>query len=264
MTTRSNPTTQGELKINREGAAAVAEAEAVERISQTQALAPQDPSQLLALAVQKDLDLDKLERLMELQERWQKQQAKEAFFAALAKFQSTVPRIPRRKQGHNYKYAPLEDIDETIRPAMLECQLTKRWEIGDEKVDGQDIIRVTCFITHVAGHSETTTLSGLPDTSGSKNAIQSRGSTVAYLQRYTLIGALGLSTADEDIDARIGTNGAEKISTDQALYLADQVREVGGNMTGFLKALKVSTLEDLPLTQYGKAINIIAEKRKAQ
>ena len=227
-----------------------------------QALAPRDPSQLLALAVQKDLDLDKLERLMELQERWQKQQAKEAFFAALAKFQSIVPRIPKRKSGHNYKYAPLEDIDETIRPAMLECGLTKRWEIagidGDET--GRGII-VTCVVTHVAGHSERTTLSGLPDTSGSKNEIQARGSTVTYLQRYTLIGALGLSTADEDIDARMMT---DRITPEQAIYLKGELKEVGGDLEAFQKVLKIAALEDLPLIHYGKAIKLIGDKRKAK
>jgi hypothetical protein len=38
------------------------------------------------------------------------------------------------------------------------------------------------------------------DMSGGKNDIQQIGSTQTYLQRYTLIGGLGLSTADEDND----------------------------------------------------------------
>ncbi len=42
------------------------------------------------------------------------------------------------------------------------------------------------------------------DASGSKNDIQQKGSTQTYLQRYTLIGALGLSTADEDVDGNDG------------------------------------------------------------
>ena len=40
------------------------------------------------------------------------------------------------------------------------------------------------------------------DDSGQKNQIQQTASTHTYLQRYTLIGALGLSSADEDIDGR--------------------------------------------------------------
>ena len=41
------------------------------------------------------------------------------------------------------------------------------------------------------------------DKSGSKNVIQAVGSAVTYGQRYTLIGALGITTADEDIDGRL-------------------------------------------------------------
>ena len=46
-------------------------------------------------------------------------------------------------------------------------------------------------------------MTALADKTGSKNAVQAIGSTVTYLQRYTLIGALGITTADDDMDARI-------------------------------------------------------------
>jgi hypothetical protein len=44
------------------------------------------------------------------------------------------------------------------------------------------------------------------DSTGNKNNIQSIGSTRTYLQRYTLVGALGLSTADEDNDGKTSGN----------------------------------------------------------
>jgi hypothetical protein len=37
----------------------------------------------------------------------------------------------------------------------------------------------------------------------SKNPIQARGSAIDYMKRYTLIGALGITTADTDIDGRL-------------------------------------------------------------
>jgi hypothetical protein len=48
------------------------------------------------------------------------------------------------------------------------------------------------------GHSERTTLSATADTSGSKNSIQAIGSTVTYLQRYTLLAAVGLAAGGDD------------------------------------------------------------------
>ena len=85
---------------------------------------PQTPANLLALAVQQGANVEQLEKLMALQERWQAQQARMAYFAALARFQATVPPIPKgRKVEYNrtsYSFAALEDIANAIRGAARE------------------------------------------------------------------------------------------------------------------------------------------------
>ena len=142
---------------------------------------------------------------MELQRQWQTEQARKAFFSALAEFQSKCPDLRKNKLVDfgpgkaSYHYAPLSDIDRQIKDTMKECGLAKRWEIQDNK----DIIKVTCLITHIDGHTEQTTMQGSPDASGGKNGMQQRGSSIEYMKRYTLIGALGISTADNDIDGRL-------------------------------------------------------------
>ncbi|HYF69121.1 MAG TPA: ERF family protein [Ohtaekwangia sp.] len=159
-----------------------------------------NPAQLLTLAVDKDLDISKLERLMELQKAWQLDQARKSFFAALAKFQSEVPEIRKSKavafNEVKYNYAPLADVVRQIKDTCRDCGLSYRWEIKDTKEE----IAVTCLVTHTDGHTEQTTMTANPDDSGKKNKIQQRGSSIEYLKRYTLIGALGLSTTDSDID----------------------------------------------------------------
>jgi hypothetical protein len=54
------------------------------------------------------------------------------------------------------------------------------------------------------GHSERTPLEASPDASGGKNGIQAVGSTVTYLQRYTLLSATGMAVQDQDDDGRGG------------------------------------------------------------
>jgi ERF superfamily protein len=167
-----------------------------------------NPAQLLTLAVDKDLDISKLERLMELQKAWTLEQSRKAFFSALAKFQSEVPEIRKSKKvgfeikdgGRvDYNYAPLGDIIRQIKDTCKACDIAYRWEIADNK----DEIKVTCKVTHIDGHTEETTMTATPDDSGKKNKIQQRGSSIEYLKRYTLIGALGLSTTDSDIDGQV-------------------------------------------------------------
>lgn len=159
-----------------------------------------NPSALLQLAVQQNLDIDKLEKLMQLQERWTAHEARKGFLAAISRFQLECPALEKTKKvAYNttkYSYAPLGEIAATIKKPMSDNGLSHRWEIDDQT----EKITCTCIISHVNGHSEKTAMSAIKDASGGKNDIQQRGSAITYLQRYTLIAALGISTADEDND----------------------------------------------------------------
>lgn len=163
------------------------------------------PSVLLQLAVQQNLDMDKLEKLMQLQRQWLAHQARKDYLTAFSNFQAKCPVLEKKKkvdfpnkQGGRtkYSYAPIGEITEGIKQILGEEGLSFRWEIDDSETK----INVTCIISHFNGHSEKTKMSANLDNSGGKNEIQQRGSTITYLQRYTLIGALGISTADEDND----------------------------------------------------------------
>lgn len=165
----------------------------------------ESPQNLISLAIEKGANIEQLEKLLSLKERWDAAQANKSFIAAMSNFQKEVPAIEKRKLVKypsktggivTYKYAELGEIDDTIKCAMAANGLSKRWEIKEE---GDKII-CTCIISHVDGHTESTSMSSLKDASGGKNEIQSRASAISYLQRYTLIGVLGLTTATEDND----------------------------------------------------------------
>ena len=170
------------------------------------------PAGLLLLAVQRGADVDQLSKLMDLQERWQREEARRAYFSAKSRFQAICPEITKDREVSfgagktQYKYATLAGIIRQVKEPLANCDLTYRWEIHDTA----ESIQVTCILSHRDGHSEQNTMSAQPDASGSKNAIQERGSTVSYLQRYTLIGALGIASANEDDDGRAHSpQGAE-------------------------------------------------------
>ena len=55
------------------------------------AVALSTPAELLRIAVEGNADLDKLEKLMELQARYEDREAKKAFTGAIAAFQATMP-----------------------------------------------------------------------------------------------------------------------------------------------------------------------------
>lgn len=172
-----------------------------------------NPSALLHLAVQQNFDIEKLEKLLQLQRQWQEEIERREFLSAISNFQFQCPPLEKTKKvafgNTKYSYAPLGEIESAIKKAMRENGLSKRWEIEDT---GDKII-CTCIISHLKGHSEKTTMHGSKDSSGGKNEIQQRGSTISYLQRYTLIAALGISTADEDLDGKQETKPDNKNET---------------------------------------------------
>jgi hypothetical protein len=145
---------------------------------------------------------------MDLQERWEQKEAKKSFLVALSKFQKIVPNLKKSKTARvtmktggqfQYNYADLGSITKQIKQSLNECGLSYRWEFAEENAK----MKVTCILSHLDGHSETTTMEGGLDNSGAKNDIQQKGSTHTYLQRYTLIGVLGLSTSDDDKDGNV-------------------------------------------------------------
>jgi hypothetical protein len=192
---------------------------------------------LLQLAIQQGMPVESLKELVALRNDELKRLAKAAYVRAMAKFQALVPVIEKTKKvgfehrdgagRTDYRYAPLWKIAETIKDALRECDLSYRWEIQDKQEGAANIITVTCIVTHVDGHSEQNPMSGAPDPSGKKNAIQQRGSTITYLQRYTLIGALGLTTADEDNDGRDADHEEETISEAQHTALHAILTDAG-------------------------------------
>ena len=160
------------------------------------------PNQLIALALEKGADLATIEKLMDLQERFESGQARKAYTAAMSSFKQEAPAVMIKGDRANfgagkaaYNYANLGSIAQEITGLLGKYSLSASWETAQ---DEKGFVVVSCHITHVAGHRETVTLRGPADTSGSKNPIQAIGSTVTYLQRYTLLAVLGLATGDDD------------------------------------------------------------------
>ncbi|MCR4319720.1 MAG: ERF family protein [Candidatus Brocadiaceae bacterium] len=160
------------------------------------------PMSMLNMAVSQGADLDKLEKLMALQERWEANEARKAFSEALTAFKAeplTIDKDKHVKFGNTeYNHATLGNVCNIIGAALSKHGLSYRW--NTEQNEGK--IKVSCVLMHVKGHSESISLEAVADTSGAKNGIQAIGSTVSYLQRYTLLAITGTATQEQDDDGR--------------------------------------------------------------
>lgn len=248
--------------------------EAAQELAPVQAIAaptaqtPQQvtPAQMLAIAVEQGADLDKMEKLMDMQERWEANEARKAYTAAMNAFKADPPKITKDKHVSfttskgttEYDHATLANVVQTIGTSLAKHGLSHRWDI-DHLEHGQ--IRVTCVITHELGHSERVPLQAGADQSGGKNNIQAVGSTVSYLQRYTLLSATGLATHEMDDDAQ-GAKPIEYVTAEQAANIDALIDETSSDAEKFLKYMSAESVEKIRASEYKRAIHALEQKRK--
>jgi hypothetical protein len=160
---------------------------------------------ILAAAYERGADPQVLAQLLQLKAEFERQEARKAFVAAMARFKKNPPEIIKDKavgytdtKGNfvGYKHATLASVCDAAIKGLADVGISHGWSCV--RRDGE--IEVFCTLTHEAGHSETVSIPAPADTSGKKNAIQSIGSTITYLERYTLLMITGLATADQDDD----------------------------------------------------------------
>lgn len=210
-----------------------------------------------------NIDIDKMERLLQMQERIVARQAKVAYADALARLQPTLPIIGERgaiKNGSGNvqsKYALWEDIVGVITPLLAAQGFSLSFRTGNK--DGK--IQVTGVLTHSAGHSEETMLDLPADTSGSKNAVQAVASSVSYGKRYTAGALLNLRTGELDDDGR-GGKDIEYLSDEQVANLEALITEVGANKKAFLAWLKADSLNKIQACSYTECVKALEAKRK--
>jgi len=216
------------------------------------------PAEMIKQAVAGGADLDKLEKLLTLQERWEANEARKAYHRAMAEFKANPPKIDKDKtvkyKEVKYTHASLANVVEKITAELSKYGLSASW-----RTQQNGKIIVTCKITHVMGHSEETSLGADADTTGSKNSIQAIGSTITYLERYTLLATLGLATYEADDD---GVSSEEKITEEQLHILRDEIIAANSTEEKLLKFMGLEKIEDMPKSDFNKAKAALEARRK--
>lgn len=216
-------------------------------------------SRIVELASMPDFDVAKLDKLMDLQEREMNRLAKIAFNKDFTAMQSEITTVTKSKQGHNYKYATLEDIVDIVRPTLEKHGFAVSFGVNTTT----DII-VTCTLMHKEGHSIETTMQLPADKTGSKNAVQAIGSSVSYAKRYTLSSLLNIATRDDDDaqasmqrDQRTITRGQSQTLESKYEKLPKERQE---KFDGWLSSLGANSISEVKASQFN---TVLANLNKA-
>tara|TARA_R100000908_G_scaffold42444_1_gene19793 strand:+ start:130 stop:942 length:813 start_codon:yes stop_codon:yes gene_type:complete len=160
-----------------------------------------------------EVNIDKMERLMQMHERILSKQSEVAFAQALSEMQDQLPCIEERgiiknkAGGKQSTYAKWEDINEALKPVLTRFGFA----LSFRTATGNGGITVTGILSHRGGHRETTDLTLPADNSGSKNTVQAIASSVSYGKRYTAGALLNLTSHGEDDDGQAAGGTGQQV-----------------------------------------------------
>lgn len=218
-----------------------------------------------------DVDVAKMGQIIDLYERIMTRDAAAQFAAALPGLQAELPIIEKKgvatrtssrtgSDAGSYKYPKWEDINRAIKPVLAKHGFSLDFNV--ENADGT--VTVTGILRHAAGHEKTAQLSLPYDSTGSKNTVQSIGSSTQYGKRYTAMAVLNLSSyVDEDDDGEAG--GLQTIDMDQYTELRARLEAVGVDEDRFCKRYRIDDLDQLPTSKFRLAmteLDLKAERAK--
>lgn len=219
---------------------------------------------IMAMMIQaaEHMDVEKLSRLMDLQERMLDRNAKAEFAADFVRMKPHLPKVIRTRENAQTKsrYAPLDDINTAIDPVL------EPFGFGTAaKLVGQTEATVTvkAELWHRGGHVEETTITMPLDNKGIQGTVNktlphATSSSITYAKRVAICALLNISTGDD----KDGNDDSSVLDNEKAVEIDLLIAEVGADKAKFLKYMMVSGVQDILAKDYEKAKKLLNDKRK--
>jgi len=232
---------------------------------------PAEPLDLIARAIEKGFDTEQLGKLMDLQERHQRQLAERAYAESMSAAQAAMPTVVRDAENTHTKarYARLETVNHAIKPVFTRYGFSISFDTEQSPL--AEHIRIRADVSHAGGCTKSYRADIPLDGAGfkgnsNKTPTQATGSTFSYGRRYLTLLIFNVTVANEDND---GNREAEVVTPEQIAVINDLLKEceeVGNpvNFGRFLHWLGVQQLDELPAGEFAKAVNELNAKRRVK
>ena len=163
------------------------------------------PATLLQMAIESGADVEKLEKLMDLQERWEANQASKEFNVSMALAQAEMPEIFEDKTNAQTRstYSSYEGILKAVKPIYTKHGFSMLFYEGDN--DSEDI-RVCADVMHAGGHTRQLHVDIPLDMTGIKGTVNktrphAKASSISYGRNYIIRMVWNLATSEDDGNA---------------------------------------------------------------
>lgn len=202
------------------------------------------------------VDIDKMERLIAMQERIQAREAEMAFNLALNAAQSEMRPISANASNPQTKsrYATFDKLDRVLRPIYTAHGFSLSFDEGDSPKE--EHVRVLCYVSHIGGHTRTYHRDMPADGKGAKGGdvmtkTHAAGAAGSYGARYLLKGIWNVAVGEDDAD---GNATVRLIDDAQWAMIVQLVEAAGIGADTVCTAAGVSSLRAIPAQKYESVV----------
>lgn len=221
------------------------------------------------MASDPSVDVNKLEKLMELHERALARTAQEQFNGAMASAQAEMRPVAADASNPQTrsKYASYAALDKALRPLYSKYGLALSFNTGDAPADS---LRVLCDVTHIGGHCKTYRIDMPNDGKGAKGGdvmtkTHAQGAAASYGMRYLLKMIFNVAVGEDDRDGNGAPPERPTAPVGFAAWLTDLTATADNGLTALQAAWNASKQEYRDYTaKYGaeKLAELKAKARK--
>jgi hypothetical protein len=233
------------------------------------AVAAIEPTSLMQVisraASDPSVDIDKMQRLMEMHERLQARSAESAFNDAMAAAQAEMRPVAAKAENPQTrsKYATYAALDKELRPIYAKHGFSISYDTDDSPK--AEHIRVLAYVART-GHTRTYKVDMPADGKGAKGGdvmtkTHAAGAAMSYGMRYLLKMIFNVAVGQDDKD---GNEPEPVISEKQVADLEALITEVGADKVKFLRHIKVDSLDQIYARAYASVVKMLEAKRKRQ
>ena len=222
------------------------------------------PAMLIQLAVEGGADLEKLKGLLDLQERYEANEARKIYCRDMVAVQKNIPLVAKalkNPQTHSM-YASLDDIICKTKEVYTEQGFSISFYEGETQKENH--VRICADVIHSAGHKEQFFYDVPMDGKGLKgNAnmtqIHGKASSFSYGRRYLMCMIWNIPTGNDGD----GNVPLEAITETQVKTLDNILKELKGDKRKekFLAYMKVDSLEKINEKDFKKALMAVSKAR---
>jgi len=220
-------------------------------------------SMIERIAMDPNLPLERLQTMMEMQERYEDRKAKLQFSEALTAAKIEMPQVLTNQYNSQTKsrYSDLAAIDRGISPVITKHGFTMSFY--PEKSSMENHYGVGCTLSHNGGHDKEYHADIPADNAGIKGTVNKTGthafgSSMSYGRRYLKTMIFDVSTVDDDGNA---AGRGLVVDEGQLKEIRSLIEDANADISLFCNYFGIESLVDLPASKFNDAVTSLNLKK---